>query len=140
MHVTKNDWLETQVSNQIQYIIFVKQDKLSNCNNIKHVKDTKDKDVPGDSGVVPCADARLRVQEVDLALLRCPLLCEQTPEGTIRHLQCEENDKRVEYYHCFCVHVCTVEILSFFHFQFDLPYAYLVHECKLCSFHTNEGL
>lgn len=43
------------------------------------------KAVPGHSGVVPRADARLGVQEVHLTLLRGPLLCEQTPGGTIGH-------------------------------------------------------
>lgn len=42
----KNDfmrciWLEAQISNQIQYKILVKQDKLNNLNNIKNVKYAK---------------------------------------------------------------------------------------------------
>lgn len=45
---------------------------------------------------MPRADARLRVQEVHLTLLSGPLLCEQTPGGTIGHSQCEKKRQEAQ--------------------------------------------
>lgn len=52
----------------------------------RHLSEVTDPavDVPGYSGVVPRADARLSVEEVYLALLCGPLFCRKTGEGHLK--------------------------------------------------------